>query len=230
MRSAPSRGGSNARVEPSRGGPAGTAPPGGVYLYRRRRTRARIPWRTPGYVVNDLTPFTPTTRRGAGGALSVEVKTPRKRSTRRRSRGAREPQLTSVSTSRTAYAETKRWLIEQHGPVCAYCGGRVAATKVTLDHVTPRRGQTAYDRRDNLVLACEDCNGAKADMPILAFLLRKRERAAVLLRYGAHLSPMLVDLVRGLVPAGGELPRVKERFDDLIAGDESPYHDSPYRD
>jgi 5-methylcytosine-specific restriction endonuclease McrA len=158
------------------------------------------------------------------------VKTPRKRSTRRRPRGAREPQLTSVSTSRTAYAETKRWLIEQHGPVCAYCGGRVAATKVTLDHVTPRRGQTAYDRRDNLVLACEDCNGAKADMPILAFLLRKRERAAVLLRYGAHLSPMLVDLVRGLVPAGGELPRVKERFDDLFADDDSPYHDSPYRE
>ena len=145
-------------------------------------------------------------------------------------RGAREPQLTSVSTSRTAYAETKRWLIEQHGPVCAYCGSRVSASKVTLDHVTPRRGQTAYDRRDNLVLACEDCNGAKADMPILAFLLRKRERAAVLLRYGAHLSPMLVDLVRGLVPAGGELKRVKEQFDDLISDDESPYHDSPYRD
>ena len=106
----------------------------------------------------------------------------------------------------------------------------MAATKVTLDHVTPRRGQTAYDRRDNLVLACEDCNGAKADMPILSFLLRKRERAAVLLRYGGHLSPMLVDLVRGLVPAGGELPRVKERFDDLFDDGDSPYHESPYRD
>ncbi len=115
--------------------------------------------------------------------------------------------------------------------MCAYCGRRVAAGSVTLDHVTPRRGQTAYDRRDNLVLACEDCNGAKADMPILAFLLRKRERAAVLLRYGAHLSPMLVDLVRGLVPANGELPRLKESFEDLLTDDdESPYHESPYRD
>jgi 5-methylcytosine-specific restriction endonuclease McrA len=158
------------------------------------------------------------------------VKTPRKRSTRRRGRGTADTQLTSVSTSRTAYAETKRWLIEQHGAVCAYCGRRVPATKVTLDHVAPRRGQSAYDRRDNLVLACEECNGAKADMPILAFLLRKRERAAVLLRYGAHLSPMLVDLVRGLVPAGADLPRVKERFDDLVTDDESPYHESPYRD
>ena len=104
------------------------------------------------------------------------------------------------------------------------------ATAITLDHVAPRRGRSAYDRRDNLVLACEDCHGATADMPILAFLLRKRERAAVLLRYGGHLSPMLVDLVRGLVPADEELPRVKEQFDDFFPDDESPYNESPYAD
>ena len=67
-------------------------------------------------------------------------------------------------------------------------------------------------------------------MPILAFLLRKRERAAVLLRYGTHLSPMLVKLVRDLVPEGMEMRRVKETFDDLGSDDESPYHESPYRD
>jgi 5-methylcytosine-specific restriction endonuclease McrA len=172
----------------------------------------------------------PSLPRARVSDLPVVVKTPRKRSTRRRGRGPAETQLTSTSTSRTAYAETKRWLIEQHGAVCAYCGRRVPAGSVTLDHVTPRRGQTAYDRRDNLVLACEDCNGAKADMPILAFLLRKRERAAVLLKYGAHLSPMLVTLVRDLVPPGAEAPHVKETFDDLVSDDESPYHESPYRD
>ena len=112
--------------------------------------------------------------------------------------------------------------------MCAYCGRRVPATTITLDHVTPRRGQSAFDRRDNLVLACSDCNGAKADMPILAFLLRKRERAAMLRRYGAHLSPMLVDLVAALTPDGPT--RVKESFDDLFTDDESPYHESPYRD
>ena len=69
-------------------------------------------------------------------------------------------------------------------------------------------------------------------MPILSFLLRKRERAAMLLRHGEHLSPMLVNLVRDLVPSAGEVPkRVKERFDDLFFEDgESPYHESPYRD
>src|SRR4051812_22315586 len=161
---------------------------------------------------------------------SFVVKTPRKRSTRRRGRPS-APQLTSVSTSRTAYAETRRWLIEQHGSVCAYCGRRVPADTITLDHVAPRRGRSAYDRRDNLVLACQECNGAKADMPILAFLLRNRTRAVMLRRFGTHLSPMLVELVRSLSPDGDiPLPRIKESFEDMFVDDESPYQDSPYRD
>ncbi len=128
---------------------------------------------------------------------------PRARSTRRRSRRSAspygEPQAqTSSSTSRTAYTETRQWLVATHGPVCAYCERRTDPGLITLDHVTPRRGQSAYDRRDNLVLACPGCNGAKKDTPILAFLLARRERARSLLRYGSHLSPMLVDLARQL--------------------------------
>jgi hypothetical protein len=76
---------------------------------------------------------------------------------------------------------------------------------MTLDHVAPRRGQTAYDRRDNLVLACPGCNMVKRDQAPLAFLLGSRIRAVNLVRYGAHLSPMLVDLARSLAPAGSEL-------------------------
>jgi HNH endonuclease len=71
---------------------------------------------------------------------------------------------------------------------------------MTLDHVAPRRGQTAYDRRDNLVLACRGCNEAKRDLSPLAYLLAVRNRAANLLRYGAHLSPGLLDLARSLTP------------------------------
>jgi len=77
---------------------------------------------------------------------------------------------------------------------------------MTLDHVAPRRGQTAYDRRDNLVLACPGCNMIKRDQAPLAFLLGSRIRAVNLVRYGAHLSPMLVDLARSLVPADTEQP------------------------
>ena len=126
---------------------------------------------------------------------------------------------TSLPTSRTAYNETRQWLLERHGPVCAYCERRVDPRKITLDHVTPRRGQTAYDRRDNLVLACPECNAAKADQSILAFLLGRRSRAAGLVRFGAHLSPMLVDMAREV--AGPEAIARAER----LADPDYPYAD-----
>ena len=95
---------------------------------------------------------------------------------------------------------------------------------MTLDHVQPRRGQSAYDRRDNLVLACPECNAAKRDMAPIAFLLARRSRAASLLRYGGHLSPMLVDLARSLVPAASLTTFAGAPTDDDYDG-ESPYRD-----
>ncbi len=85
-----------------------------------------------------------------------------------------------------------------------------------MDHVTPRKGKTAYDRRDNLVLACllacPECNALKADQPFLAFLLARRARAASLLRYGGHLSPMLLDLAKEI--AGPEASARAARLSD----------------
>jgi 5-methylcytosine-specific restriction endonuclease McrA len=139
---------------------------------------------------------------------------------RRKRRGQPAPEkLTSLPTGRRAYTDTREWLLDRHGPVCAYCGLKQDPALITLDHVTPRRGQTAYDRRDNLVLACQRCNGNKADTPILAFLLARRERAASLLRYGLHLSPMLVDLARQI--AGEEAAARAER----LADPDYPYAD-----
>jgi len=88
------------------------------------------------------------------------------------------------------------WLLAQHGSVCAYCGTETAPETITLDHVRPRRGQTAYDRADNLVLACRDCNAAKADTPLVAFLMQRRARGVFLLHYGEHLSDPLRELAR----------------------------------
>ena len=171
---------------------------------------------------------------------SAPAAQPARRSSRRR-RGSgsgaapRALELTSHPTSRNAYMETRVWLLAEHGPVCAYCSRRFSAGVMTLDHVQPRRGQTAYDRRDNLVLACPGCNMVKRDMAPLAFLLGDRSRAASLLRYGSHLSPGLVDLARSLVP-GGVLPAAPQETDeDLLAAfaewagldddGESPYAD-----
>lgn len=108
----------------------------------------------------------------------------------------------SSSTSRLrrspgrSYSAHRDWLLERHGAVCAYCGTRVSAEAITLDHVRPRRGQSAYDRPDNLVLACRACNAAKADTPLLAFLMAKRSRGVFLLHYGDHLSEPLKELAR----------------------------------
>lgn len=95
-----------------------------------------------------------------------------------------------------SYGSHREWLLARHGSVCAYCGTRVPEETITLDHVRPRRGQSAYDRPDNLVLACRPCNAAKADTPFLAFLMAKRARGVFLLHYGDHLSEPLLALAR----------------------------------
>ena len=98
---------------------------------------------------------------------------------------------------------------------------------MTLDHVAPRRGQTAYDRRDNLVLACPACNAAKRDMAPTAFLLARRSRAMHLLRYGTHLSPMLIHLAQTLAPSDipVEAQPARVTWLDIDDGGESPYRD-----
>jgi 5-methylcytosine-specific restriction endonuclease McrA len=90
-------------------------------------------------------------------------------------------ELTSHPTTRNAQVSTRAWLLKHYGPYCAYCGLKFETRAMTLDHVAPRRGQTAYDRRDNLVLACRPCNALKRDQAPLAFVLAVRARAANLL-------------------------------------------------
>lgn len=100
---------------------------------------------------------------------------------------------------------------------------------MTLDHVAPRRGQTAYDRRDNLVLACPGCNALKRDLAPMAFLLAVRTRAANLVRYGSHLSPMLLDMARSLAPEGSGEHNPADDLGWALLADledgESPYAD-----
>ena len=46
-----------------------------------------------------------------------------------------------------------------------------------------------------------------------------------LLRYGAHLSPMLIDLARSLVPAGERITAPAARAAVRATDDDSPYRD-----
>jgi hypothetical protein len=126
--------------------------------------------------------------------------------------------------------ETRQWLLKRHGPVCAYCGLKYTARVMTLDHVAPRRGQVAYDRRDNLVLACPACNIAKRDKAPLAFLLAVRSRAENLIRYGDHLSDGLFDLARSLV-SPERLSQLQARHDkNASRSRDHSDTDSPYAD
>ncbi|MCC7051902.1 MAG: HNH endonuclease [Gemmatimonadaceae bacterium] len=155
----------------------------------------------------------------AAAAHAAAKKAPAaKRSRSRRGRGggggaaSQESALSSMPTGRAAYAETRRWLVARHGNTCAYCARKVRAQEITLDHVAPRRGMTAYDRRDNLVLCCLACNIAKADKTTMAWLLAKRNRAVQLIRFGGHLSEGLVEMARDL--AGPEGVALAERLSD----------------
>jgi 5-methylcytosine-specific restriction endonuclease McrA len=139
---------------------------------------------------------------------------------KRRGKGTPPPELTSHPTSRNAYVNTRVWLLDEYGPYCAYCGTKHAARSMTLDHVAPRRGQSAYDRRDNLVLACRTCNAAKKDTSPLAFLLSVKTRAVNLLQYGRHLSEGLLELAR---PIAKKVPR--EVFGPRADNEKSPYKD-----
>jgi hypothetical protein len=122
---------------------------------------------------------------------------------------------------------TRAWLLDQYGPVCAYCGTKHSPRVMTLDHVAPRRGQVAYDRRDNLVLACRDCNAAKRDMPPLAFLLSVKTRARFLVRYGKHLSHGLLEMAKPLVKA---LAHDGAHSTRVVYGPPDDDEESPYRD
>ena len=157
----------------------------------------------------------------------------RKPTTSRRKRGSRkrrgkgpeqQPELTSHPTSRNAMVNTRAWLLDEYGPYCAYCGTKHSSRSMTLDHVAPRRGQIAYDRRDNLVLACRACNALKRDMPPLAFLLSVRSRAMHLVRFGKHLSHGLLEMAK---PIARAFQRAQPRE---VYGPPSEEEDSPYRD
>lgn len=62
----------------------------------------------------------------------------------------------------------KRLYHRQRG-VCHYCGRHVPFDQSTLDHKTPKcRGRD--DSRQNLTMACKECNERKGDLPYETFL------------------------------------------------------------
>ena len=83
----------------------------------------------------------------------------------------------------------KASLIRRDGMACFYCGTAFAdATEATVDHLVPQ-SQIPGWRLANLVLACEPCNQAKADLLPQALLRPVRFGPGLVpLHSGAHLA------------------------------------------
>ena len=66
---------------------------------------------------------------------------------------------------------TRRNLYHRDNYTCQYCGARLPAERLSIDHVRPRSkgGKTTWD---NCVLACVRCNTRKADRSLKEARLR----------------------------------------------------------
>ncbi|ANB02994.1 RNA-guided endonuclease IscB [Ectothiorhodospira sp. BSL-9] len=69
--------------------------------------------------------------------------------------------------------EVREYLLEKWQRRCAYCGARDLPLEV--DHIHPR-SRGGSDRVSNLTLACHDCNQAKGNQPVEAFLAADPKR------------------------------------------------------
>jgi 5-methylcytosine-specific restriction endonuclease McrA len=76
---------------------------------------------------------------------------------------------------RRVSSRTRRIVIERAGSRCEYCGDRLAATELEVDHVLPvTRGGRSY--LANLAAACRTCNFDKFDQLIEEWLPGYQDR------------------------------------------------------
>lgn len=72
--------------------------------------------------------------------------------------------------------QIRSYVFHRDGHKCAYCGA-VRAERYELDHITPR-SRRGTNRVSNLVVACQDCNITKGNLPVEQFLAGKPARLA----------------------------------------------------
>lgn len=84
-------------------------------------------------------------------------------------RGAPGASYRTRRTGGTPNKETVDYLFDKHNGECVYCGDYAAV----LDHVNPHRNR-GRGTRDNLVPACQKCNGAASDWVFDTFDEKKR--------------------------------------------------------
>lgn len=74
---------------------------------------------------------------------------------------------TGINTARKL--AKKKTLAARDGNRCFYCNKNGLFTKLTLDHVIPKSAGGS-NKNENLVLACNKCNGKKGSTPPIGFI------------------------------------------------------------
>jgi len=84
------------------------------------------------------------------------------------------PEISGVEYQQGELAgyEVREYLLEKWGRKCAYCGKE--NVPLEIEHITAK-SVGGSNRVSNLTLACHDCNQAKGNMPVEAFLKNRPE-------------------------------------------------------
>jgi hypothetical protein len=103
-------------------------------------------------------------------------------------------------------AKKVRYLLKHEGPICHYCGTRLATepdkngrpleNQVTLDHIVPR-SRGGGDHLENFVLSCPGCNQWKGRELYEKHCARCRERFAAVAEKAAERSAKLAAMKPG---------------------------------
>jgi hypothetical protein len=99
------------------------------------------------------------------------------------------PEISGVEYQQGTLAgyEVREYLLEKWYRCCAYCGAR--HIPLEIDHIHPK-SRGGSDRISNLTLACRECNQAKGNQPVDAFLAADPKRLATI---KAHAKAPLKD-------------------------------------
>ena len=87
-----------------------------------------------------------------------------------RNQRRRAQMLNSVPADKALTLEQWNNTVEYFDHRCAYCGRRLE--KLTIDHIVPI-SQGGQNAQENVVPACQRCNGSKNDSSLLVYLLRR---------------------------------------------------------
>ncbi len=69
------------------------------------------------------------------------------------------------SVDRYQDSQIKRWeAVQRQGCKCLYCGKTITYSTCELDHIVPRKGVGADNKRTNLAAVCADCNRSKSNI------------------------------------------------------------------